>query len=729
MAATPNDPSAAVLETQQAADTAVDVGKTLIDIAKTLQGSLKSIIDMKLSALVESGEIALLSSTFDMYKTAVVQQQDLDRSTMLSSQILERITGLNAIARKEFSQEADQALGRTSMIKAASDNLFAVTKEYATSSVKLLDGTKIDMALVMGDVDSLMKTFTDTLADDTRLQVAAMEGMNYGLVENMKLAGENLNISTATMNDIFQKELSATGKITGDFLKDYEKTLISTSQLTGVSIDLIGKDLARMTADFNHFGMMTTEQMGSLSAKLKYLGLDISDVTRLADNFSSFDKAASTMSNLAASTGATLDTLELFRLANTDQEAFITSLRDQLESQGVEFENLNIIQQKQIAQSFGLDPRVMQRLLSDNFTTLDSIASEIGEKKDRMTDETLRSTVAGMGSLREEMENLDLKKATTMIASLKSASAETAETMEHLERTTIQFATIGVDRLTTGINSMVDQAKLRRGELMKVVHQGIESMTTDPETKKLYHEMGQNAGTDVKNGLEAIRPDLYKVANEHAKVFIKGWKDGSIYMQPGSPSAAGRDITKGITLALEKMIEEKTVERAGEKMSKELFESVLASRRLFGDKIKELDDLYTIESSKVGGDPMGKVKARFKDTFTDAQITAILEGRGADVVVKMVEASAAARVEAAKSEEAKAKAEEVATKSKKPTADAIAESAERLVNIKITLAGGDALTDLLAKHIVTAGLKGISVDNGQLIHLASLETYEGRPAS
>jgi len=727
--ATPNNPPGpnVVLEAQEAASTAQDVGKALIDIAKTLQGSLKSIIDMKLSALVESGEIALLSTTFDMYKKAVVQQQDLDRSTMLSSQILERITGLNAIARKEFSQEADQAMGRTSMIKAASDNLFNVTKDYASANVKLLDGTKIDLALVMGDVDSLMKTFTDTLADDTRLQVAAMEGMNYDLVETMKLAGENLNISTATMNDIFQKELSATGKITGDYLKDYEKTIISTSQLTGVSIDLIGKDMARMTADFNHFGMMTTEQMASLSANLKYLGLDISDVTRLADNFSSFDKAASTMSNLAASTGATLDTLELFRLANTDQEAFITSLRDQLESQGVEFENLNIIQQKQISQSFGLDPKVMQRLLSDNFTTLDSIASGIGEKKDRMTDETLRSTVAGMGSLREEMENLDLKKATTMIASLKSASAETAETMEHLERSTIQFATIGVDRLTDGINSMVDQAKVRRGELMKVVHQGIESMTTDPETKKLYHEMGLNAGGDVKNGLEAIRPDLYKVANKHAEVFIKGWKDGSIYLQPGSPSPAGKDITKGITLALEKMIEEKSVQRAGEKMSKELFDSVLESRKLFGGKIKELDDLYTIESAKVGGDPKAKIKDRFKDTFTDAQITAILEGKGADIIVDMVQKSAAARVEAAKTEVDKNAADgEAESKAKKPTAAAIAESAERLVNIKITLAGGDDLTQLLAKHIVTAGLKGISVDNGQLIHLASLETYEGR---
>ena len=729
MATPPTTPPQGSLNTQgpgeiaQTAALAVDVGQTLIAVAKTLQGSLSTILSMKIDALVEGGAIDLMSKTFDSYKAAVRKQEDLDRQTVQTSALLERITGLNAIARKEFATEADMSMKGGSLLSAASKNMYAAVQEYAGQSIKLLDGSKRDAVNLFGDVDSLFKTFTDTLADDTRLQAAALQGLTYDLTETMKLANENLNISTSTMNDIFQKELSATGKITGEYLKDYEKGMVATAQLTGVSVDLIGKDLARMTSDFGHFGMMSNEQMLSLSVNLKNLGLDITDVTRLSDNFSSFDKAAATMSNLAASTGATLDTLELFKLANTDQEAFLASLKDQLESQGVEFENLNIIQQKQIASSFGIDPRILQRLLSDNFDAIDNIADEIGQKKSNISDDTLRSTVAGMGSLRDELEKVDLRETTLMVSSLKNVSAETAESLEHVYRSTLQFADVGVERLSEGITSMVKQAQVQRGELLKVVYEGIKGIANDKTVKDRYTDLGKQAAQATAEGLAFAGPEVRKVGVDTGLVLVEGFQWGSRYLtKHNSPSEAGNDMIEGIKAALEKMEKDELAKKSGEGLSKQMIKAISDAKSEFTDKFKEFNDIMLIESAK-GKPPIDRLKERFKGVFTDEQITRIVEGKGSEIAASMAETSVKSKLDEVKATAAAEadKAKNEAPEAKKRTEKAIAESAERLVNIKITLAGGDELTQLLAKHIISAGLSGITTDSGQVVHLAVSE--------
>jgi hypothetical protein len=358
-------------------------------------------------------------------------QSAILKSTQEVSDMILDITGMNATAIGQA------AYGVKGLTKDLADSSYEILNEYGKKKITLLNGISMDAAALLGDSKEFLSSYKDAVLNDTRLFRAGVEGLTEEVVENTRLATESLRMQPSEINEIFQRELSATGKISGEMLKTYEKTVLAVAQATGEVPYKVSQDLARMTSDFNHFGVLTIEQMGSLSATIHRLGLDISDVTRLSDQFSSFDKAAQTMSNLAASTGATLDTLELFKLANTDQEQFIVSLRDQLESQGIEFENMNILQQKQIAGAFGIDPVVLQRLLNDNFDTIGGLKEDIQGRVSIMSDTDMETALVDMGDLVKKAQELSSTELADRIASLTNASANYAKTIENSVRSTV----------------------------------------------------------------------------------------------------------------------------------------------------------------------------------------------------------------------------------------------------------------------------------------------------
>jgi hypothetical protein len=390
------------------------------------------------------------------------ESKSIIQGTKQTADFIQEITGLNAVAAES------SIYGINSVTKQLSDAAYKTANDYSKATITLQNGVTLNASSLLGDAKELYAGFKDAVLDDTRLFNAGVKGMSYEVLENIKLTTSALKMQPRELNEIFQRELSATGVISGDMLKTYEKTVLAVGQATGQVPTMIAQDLSRMLNDFNHFGALTIPQMGELAATLHQMGLEINDVTKLADNFSSFDKAVQTMSNLSATTGATLDTLGLFQLANTDQEQFIISLRDQLESQGVEFENMNILQQKQIASAFGIDPIILQRLLSDNFDTIESANAEIEGRVSEMSDETMRSQLADMGGLVKAAEALSSKELLERQIGLQRASSEYARTIENSFRSTVIVAEKATE-------AMVDQrdSAFKALDQMKIVMEQI----------------------------------------------------------------------------------------------------------------------------------------------------------------------------------------------------------------------------------------------------------------
>jgi len=463
-------------QTAAAAAAAGDAEKQFADLSKR-------IADLSGQINIAAGALDGLKAGFEKAKTAGADlglenlnaglnrltQSAILKSTQEVSDMILDITGMNATAIGQA------AYGVKGLTKDLADFSYEILNEYGKKKITLLNGISMDAAALLGDSKEFLSSYKDAVLNDTRLFNAGVEGMTEELVENTRLATESLRMQPSEINEIFQRELSATGKISGEMLKTYEKTVLAVAQATGEVPYKISQDLARMTSDFNHFGALTIEQMGSLSATVHRLGLDISDVTRLSDQFSSFDKAAQTMSNLAASTGATLDTLELFRLANTDQEQFIVSLRDQLESQGIEFENMNILQQKQIASAFGIDPVILQRLLNDNFDTIGGLKEDIQGRVRGMSDTDMETALVDMGDLVKKAQELSATELADRIASLTNASADYAKTIENSVRSTVFITDRAVETMIGTRDSTIKTLKDVQGILDTINESTVEA--------------------------------------------------------------------------------------------------------------------------------------------------------------------------------------------------------------------------------------------------------------
>jgi hypothetical protein len=437
----------------------IDVGRQLGQYALGVYKAGFDVISADLPDLMEkegfaravSEQVKLFEVGTAPLRRNLTEVNEMQKQTIAIADGIQRLTGLNALALERGDFGLDN-LGRK-MAERAMD----ATNKFKEMKITLVDGTEAWVSS-FGEASEIFESFADSALDDTKLFVAATEGMNENIIKDVHLAKRNMGLSAVELNQILNIELAKTGKISGDFLKEFEKTTIATAEATGLPAQLVTNNLNRMLADFNHFGNMTLPQMGSLTNTISRLGVEMTDVTRIADKFSSFDSAAQAVSNLAATTGVTLDTLDLFeKAASGDIESFIEGFREQLDAQGLEFENLNFMQQKQIAAGFGIDPRVMQKLMNDNLATIESATAEIEAKSSALTDEQAQALIASMARLDSLSPEEQLKRQQGMA----TASLEYAATVEKGYLAVSKAAAAGIDAVQKGQDVFVEQIKLR----------------------------------------------------------------------------------------------------------------------------------------------------------------------------------------------------------------------------------------------------------------------------
>lgn len=362
--------------------------------------------------------------------------------------MVQRATGLNMTALKSGIYGIE-----TQGEKLAEATAKAI-RDIGEKKIRLTDGLEID-AVQLGRVEDFLEAYRSVVLDNQRLFRAGVEAQSEDMLLNVRLAQRNMGLSAAATSEIFEREFSETGKITGDALKNYQANIIATARATGIPIESIRKSFETMTLDFSRFGMIADDQMGNVVAKVEKLGLTINDVSSVATKFSTFEGAVSAMSNLAASTGVAIDALEMFELANTDLGAFIDRFRESLDMQGLEFEDLNFIQQKQIAASFGIDPIILKRILSDNFESAEDITAELAKEREQLQGDSLTAALAQM---------TDLMKQTPDQAARARAefAAATTEIVEDFEKAQLALSLLVTDTGERYVEQFVAAAEKRR---------------------------------------------------------------------------------------------------------------------------------------------------------------------------------------------------------------------------------------------------------------------------
>jgi hypothetical protein len=354
--------------------------------------------------------------------------------------------------------------------------------ELTKATIEVGKGVVLPLASFYENASKLGETYYQSALAESRLYNAALVAASsenaFELKKSAALTAKALGLDAREMTAIYQEEFSKTGKITGEFVNNFAQTVMAAEKVTGLNSKALSEDMQRMVTDVNTFGNATYAQMASLSNTIHQLGLDIDDVTKVATKFMSFENATQAISNLGAVTGATLDTMELFYLANEDKEEFFRSLKQQLVDQGVTLESLSHQEQVYLSNQLGFsNVRQLQTLLNDEI---------------ELTSENLSSLI-------EDTSKDQAYQGEELAKKLAQTGAFAKDTLEAIKPENLTRTLQQIDALAGGTNDVADAVLTLSGRLATSTTQAMPAYAAQGEA------VGKAFGTAMKAAAGSIQ--------------------------------------------------------------------------------------------------------------------------------------------------------------------------------------------------------------------------------
>ena len=498
----------------------------------------------------------------------------MERAAQVPRQLAAEITNSSVLASDGISATS----------KAFTDALYKdqefLSRETVTTFKKVNEITgetikevKPQLAMFFKDAKELGQAFFDSAVSETRLYMAAIrdaaEEDGSRMRELAALTSKGLGVDVTTLRALYQEEFSKTGKVTGEFVEKFSATIMAASDATGLSSKQIAFDLSKATADVEKFGNSTYAQIASLSVPIRKLGLDMEDVSNVVGKFMKFEDATQAVSNFAAVTGASLDTMELFYKANSgDKLDFFRSLKQQLMDQGVAIENLTHQEQVYLAKGMGLNLRQFQSFMRED-------ADITSEMLDEMIEENAEKA---------EYTGKDLADKLAQTGGLAAATLDALKP-ENIK----QFAEV-IRALSGGTSDFADATN----------QFGINLLSLTQDALPQFGEAGAKMSSQFVTGIGAMQQkwDEFTTAVDGAMkdgAFLDLMKEIERLFGPRSVPLAWQPLTKGLEFTSDAMMSilktmNKGTTEEFEKMRKGIVESSTKALEVSG---KSFEDLLT----------------------------------------------------------------------------------------------------------------------------------------
>jgi len=488
---------------------------------------------------------------------------DMEEAAMVPKKIASEIVGSSILLSEHVTKATDAMTQNALAIQKAA---YADQAELAKRQIKIgEDIAGVDIMLPMTgffrNAADLGKVFYEGAMADTRLYSAAVaattelsQAQLYRLKETSALAMRGLDIDVKTINSLYQEEFSKTGKISGDTVEKFSATILAAAKETGIGTRQLSTDMMTMVKDVEHFGNMSYAQMTSLSSAIHKLGLDMSDVTNVAGKFTSFENASQAIANIGAVTGATLDTMEMFYLANEDKEEFFRQMRQNLLDQGVSLENLSHQEQVYLSKQLGFSSvRQLQSLLNEE---IDFTAENMSDK---------------IAAAAESQENVGEK----LTQQLAQAGGLAKDTLAAMEPGAIAASLDAVRALIGGTSELSDATVKLRNAYLGVASEALPELNKSAVEFKDGFVEAMKKSNEALKGLETylvkfIKEKMPEILKDTKKASVppiwRGFTDGVAFMRDDvSTNFAGmsedmqKSLKAGIKGAAERMIDAATL--------------------------------------------------------------------------------------------------------------------------------------------------------------------------
>ncbi len=157
------------------------------------------------------------------------------------------------------------------------------------------------------------------------------------------------------------KTFVALGNDVGD-ANDVMKNLVKASNASGVSVNMVAKDVAESSTYMARFGKENQKTFVQGAAYARKYGIAIGEVQKAVEGLDMFDEAAKTASKLNTAFGTMINSMDL--MMEDDPAKRLEMIRQQFLAQGTTFEKLSPKQRRYLSETLRLTEEQTAALLS-----------------------------------------------------------------------------------------------------------------------------------------------------------------------------------------------------------------------------------------------------------------------------------------------------------------------------------------------------------------------------
>lgn len=313
---------------------------------------------------------------------------------------------------KKFHEQTDKVYGKLVEIARAGENIRKEFGDISTGTGKDVLNLATGMGKAFNKFGVGLRFGYDAAIQlrEMALELASGMGAAYEIMrrEPMEVQQQMVILSkgmglTAEEAGKLTKAAESFGQSGAQIMKTVSEESNKYAMAAGVSSKQVAKDVSKMTVDVKHFGGMTVAQMSRAASRVRALGMEMSDLTGLAEKFDDFESAADSVSKLTQVFGVNVDTMRMMR--ETDPTKRIDMLRKSFFAAGKSAEQMSRQELKLLASQTGLSEENARLAFSQKSRWMSEKQLEKEMKKQKSPQEKMVDTLERVASSIERVVN------------------------------------------------------------------------------------------------------------------------------------------------------------------------------------------------------------------------------------------------------------------------------------------------------------------------------------
>ena len=250
-----------------------------------------------------------------------------------------------------------------------------ITNEFSKSQLEIFGALRKDFEtggdlfeITAGNLADLNEEFQDFSSALSNQNVQAMKKITGDNMKDVVKFSKATGVEAEGVAELINVQFAQTGKVSTKILDDLVSHAEMVGREVGVTMQDLLDDTTKLVKNMDFFKNIGVAGATRLAASLKEVGMQTSTFQNVVGGFRDFGSAVEKANLLSSLFDIQIDAQEYMYLANEDEEEFARRLRQDLISQGQDFETMSNTKQRALAQSLSIPMSELKTLMNANNT-------------------------------------------------------------------------------------------------------------------------------------------------------------------------------------------------------------------------------------------------------------------------------------------------------------------------------------------------------------------------